>query len=483
MTSFNHTSYDLAMFDTSEAFVGRDAELLHLQRTYRSRSSEFVVVYGRRRVGKTELLLRSLEDYPHVGLYFMGKTAAAPLQLRELLQEAARVLDEPLLGMLHTTSWREALSAIVSRWRGPGKLVLVLDEFQWMVGASPELPSVLQELWDLHWRDAGTVVLVLCGSFVGFMEREVLGRKSPLFGRRISQIKLGPFPFHEAARFHPEWSLVERARAYFVCGGIPAYLRRFHPSRSVDHNIEDQILDEFSPLSREPEFLLREELREVDSYYAVLRALAAGSHTSAEIAALTGLPERSLHYYVQQLSELGYVARRHPLLGGGVSKRTVRYMLEDPLLRFWFRFVFPNQSYIQQAGPRRAFTERIAPELTAYEGLCFERLCREALPALYRAEGLTASFQVGEYWDKRVQIDLVGVRDDGWADLGECRWGTVRSAAALRRELDDKVAAWPNRGGSTVQRRLFVRRKPARAADTAQLRWHDLEGLYAAAEA
>lgn len=460
-------------------FLGRDAELRHLQRAYRSGVSELLVVYGRRRVGKTELLLHSLRDRP--GIYFMGKTAPPGLQLRELLQEAARVLDEPLLGSLYTMSWKEALAAIVSRFRGPGKLVLVLDEFQWMVGASPELPSVLQELWDLHWRNAGNIVLVLCGSFVGFMEREVLGRKSPLFGRRTSQIKLGPFPYHEAARFHPGWSLAERTRAYFVCGGIPAYLRRFDPSRSVDHNLEEELLGEFSPLSREPEFLLREELREVDAYYAVLRALAVGSHTSTEIAALTGLPERSLHYYVQQLDELGYVARRHPLGGGKVPKRSVRYMLEDPLLRFWFRFVFPNLSFIQAGGPRRAFKERIAPELAAYEGLCFERLCREALPMLYRAEGLSTAFTIGEYWDKRVQIDLVGVRDDGWADLGECRWGTVRSAAALQRELDAKVAAWPNHGGATIQRRLFVRRKPARVADTAQLRWHDLEDLHAAA--
>ena len=296
-------------------------------------------------VGKTELLLHSLRDRP--GIYFMGKTAPPGLQLRELLQEAARVLDEPLLASLYTMSWKEALTAIASRWHGPGKLVIVLDEFQWMAAASPELPSVLQELWDLHWRTAGNLVIVLCGSFVGFMEREVLGHKSPLFGRRTSQMKLGPFPFHEAARFHPGWSLVERTRAYFVCGGIPAYLRRFDPGRSVDHNLEEQLLDEFSPLFREPEFLLREELREVDAYYAVLRALAAGSHTSPEIAALTGLPERSLHYYVQQLDELGYISRRHPLHGGAPSKRTVRYVLEDPLLRFWFRFVFPNLSFIQ----------------------------------------------------------------------------------------------------------------------------------------
>ncbi|MCA9704669.1 MAG: ATP-binding protein [Myxococcales bacterium] len=458
-------------------FIGREAELAHLERAYGSLHSEFIVVYGRRRVGKTELLLRSLQD--RLGLYYVGKTAPASLQTREFLEEAARCLDAPLLAHVRSDSWKEVLEAIVSSFRGPGKLVLVLDEFQWMVEASPELPSMLQELWDRQWRDSGSLVLVLCGSFVGFMEREVLGRKSPLFGRRTSQIKLEPFAYHEAARFHPGWSLVERTRAYFVCGGIPAYLRRFDPGRSVDQNIQDQLLDEFAPLSREPEFLLREELREVDNYYAVLRAIAAGHHTARRIAQHTRLPERSLHYYVQQLVELGYVERGHPLTDLGPPRRTVRYLLRDPLLRFWFRFVFPNVSFIRQAGARRAFKERIASTLPAYEGICFEGLCREALPRLYQAEGISAAFAVGEYWDKTVQIDIVGVRDDGWADLGECRWGVVRSAAALRRELAEKVAHWPNRGGATVLRRIFVRRRPSRVVDEPHERWHDLEQLHA----
>lgn len=464
-----------------ERFIGRDAEAKRIKRMANSPNSEFLVVYGRRRVGKTELLVHSLPE--RGGLYHVGKTAPASLQLRELLQEAARVVGEPLLANMSTSSWKDAFSAIVDRFKGPGKLMLVLDEFQWMVGASPELPSVLQELWDRSWRDNGKVMLVLCGSFVGFMEREVLGKKSPLFGRRTGQIKLRPFPFHEAARFHPQWSPTERARAYFLCGGIPAYLRQLDQRHSLEHNIEHRFLDEFAPLYREPEFLLREELREVDNYYAVLRAIAAGCHTTSEIAGLSDVPERSLHYYLQQLTELGYVARRHPLTSSKTPKRTVRFVLNDPLLRFWFRFVFPNISFIQQVGPRRGFKERIAPKLAAYEGLCFEHLCREALPFLYEQEGISTAFTVGEYWDKHVQIDLVSVRDDRWVDIGECRWGTVRSAAAIREQLHTRAAAWPNRQGATIQPRFFVRKKPARLTVAEHERWHDLEDLYAAANA
>src|SRR5689334_16055817 len=165
-------------------FVGRVAELRLLEDAWRRRESAFIPIYGRRRIGKSELILHFLRGKQ--AIYHVGKVAPAALQLREFLEEAARALDEPLLAQLPATDWRATLEAVVGRAKG-GKLALVLDEFQWTTGASPELPSVLQELWDRKWRKTGQVMLILCGSFVGFMEREVLGRKSPLFGRRTAQ--------------------------------------------------------------------------------------------------------------------------------------------------------------------------------------------------------------------------------------------------------------------------------------------------------
>ena len=191
------------------------------------------------------------------------------------------------------------------------------------------------------------------------------------------------------------------------------------------------MLDEFGPLFREPEFLLREELRDVGNYYAVLTAVAAGYVNNQAIAAQTGIPERSLHYYIQQLNSIGYVGRRRPLTGKRPNPRKVRYIIKDPLMRFWFRFVFPNLSFIQQMGSQRSLRARIRPELDPYFGLCFEQLCRQALPFIYEREGVGAAFEVGEYWDRDVQIDVVGLRGDHWTDLGECKWGSVKSYKAL----------------------------------------------------
>lgn len=459
----------------TEPFVGRRAELELLRRQHAAPEGAFVPIYGRRRVGKSELILELLKSAP--GVYYVGKTAPAALQLRELLREAARVVGEPLLAELATEDWKLALGAIVERWKGPGKLVLALDEFQWMVKQSPELVGVLQELWDRSWRRSGRVMLVLCGSYVGFMEREVLGQKSPLFGRRTAQILLRPFSFAEAAEFHPRWSLIDRARAYFVCGGIPLYLRFFDPARSVESNIEQNLFDELAPLFREPDFLLREELREVESYYAALLAIAQGHDTGRLIAERAGLPERSLPYYIHHLAELGYLGRRVPLTGGRPILRRVRYDIADPLLRFWFRFVFPNLTAAVRFGPRRTFRERVRPELDAYFGLCFERLCREALPGIYEREGVSANCEIGEYWDKALQLDLVSVRDDGQIDLGECRWGSVRSVPALAAELAAKAERFPNPKNATLGRLAFVRKKskPAPADGT---RLYDLEDLY-----
>ena len=458
-------------------FIGRNQELRALLEQYTSGRSSFVPIYGRRRVGKSELIVRFMRGRP--GIYHVGKRVPAGLQIKGFLEVAAVALNEPWLAQLSGVGWRDALTAVSDRWQRPEPMVLALDEFQWMVEASPELPSVLQELWDRRWKPSESVFLVLCGSYVGFMEREVLGKKSPLFGRRTAQIQLRPFGYREAALFHPAYSTLDAARAYFVCGGVPAYLEHFAEDRSIEVNIRRAILREFGPLFREADFLLREELRDVERYYAVLTALAHGSATASEISRQTEIDNRSLDYYVRQLSELGYVARKYPLTERSPVRRHVRYELADPLLRFWFRFVLPNLSFLAHLGPERVFVERVRPQLDAWWGGCFERLCREALSDLYYREGVSASFDVGEYWDPRTQIDLVGLRSDGWTDLGECRFGRVRSLSRLIAELDEKVARYPNHRNATIGRRVFTRHRVQDGRRLPGVRFHCLDDLYA----
>ena len=459
-------------------FIGRVKELDLLAKAFDSPRAEFIPIYGRRRVGKSELILKFMAGRP--GVYYLGQQSPAALQVREFLEEAARALDMPLLAELRAMDWREALTTVAAQWERahPGsKLILALDEFQWIAASSPDLLSALQQCWDRRWKGAGNVMLLLCGSYLGFMEREVLGRTSPLFGRRTAQIHLRPFGYLEAARFHPRWSETDRAKAYFLVGGLPQYLLCLDDTRSIDHNVRRHLLDEFAPLFHEPTFLLREELREIAPYHAILFAAASGPGAVQDIAATAGIPDRNLHYYLQQLVNLGYLRRRYPLDRRRPNPKQVRFGIDDPLLRFWFRFIFPNMSLIRGSGGASAFTERVAPSLDAWFGSCFERLCREALPLIYANEGVGAGYEVGEYWSGTAQIDVVGLREDHWTDLGECKWGAVRSPRSLETELDRKAEAFPNPRGATLGRRYFVRRKPA--AREGASGWHSLRDLYA----
>ena len=454
-------------------FVGRHAELAALARHYGAKTSSIVPVYGRRRVGKTELLLRFISGKPAV--YFSASQKLRGPQIVDLMRSAAAALRSPALAEVVPSSWEAAIGLVMSTAPKGKKLVVVLDEFQWLCESSPELPSILQRLWDLEWQRTNDLMLILCGSFIGFMEREVLGARSPLYGRRAADLKVEPFGYREAADFHPRWSRDEQARAYFVCGGIPAYLQRFDPHRSVIQNISREFFELDAFFQREPEFLLREELTEIKQAASVLEAIALGKRMQGDIARSVGLTTSALAPHLKNLVGLGYLERAQPLSPKPPPRTAVVYRVADPLLRFWFRFVEPNASVLRRMGPERAAEQLVAPQWEAFCGEGFERLCREALPFIYDAEGVTAKFRVGEYWDRGTQLDVVGLRGDGWVDVGECKWGTRDSIAAAAREVRIRGAKYPAEG-RTLRYRLFLRRRARPELDDVVV--HTLDELY-----
>ena len=453
-------------------FIGRKRELAILEKAYSSEQNEFYPIYGRRRIGKSELIKEFIKDKP--GVYYLGKKATAELQMREFLSSAGSQLNIPILEKLQRDDWKTLLDQIL-KMDMPERWVLVLDEFQWMAEVSPEFPSLLQGYIDEKWGGRSKVMLILCGSYMGFMEREVLGEKSPLFGRRTGQIHLKPFQYHEAALFHPSWSREDQAKAYFICGGIPYYLNFMREDRSIAVNIIDNFIDDMSALAKEPDFLLKEELRELEKYNSLLIVLSKGSHQLQMISRETGIQTNKLPYYLNHLIQLGYVKKRYPLSSSKTSPRTVRYKLDDPLLKFWFRFIFPNQSYIEIQKPETVYQQIIEPFLPAYFGECFESLCREALPKLLIQERAQGKFEVGEYWDKTVQIDALGIRSDGRIELCECKWGKAQSTQ-LHKELLEKKERFPNPENHTISLRAFTNKKCER--QTPEIVFHELKDLY-----
>ncbi len=438
-------------------FIGRKREIKALEDAYRAPQSTFLPIYGRRRVGKSELIKHFIKN--HQALYFLGKEAPPKLQLKEFMRNGALALHQPLLAQASVDNWQQAISLMVEQATPEKKFILVLDEFQWTAEASPELPSVLQSFIDNNWGGDQQVMLILCGSFMGFMEKKVLGEKSPLYGRRTGQILLKPFSYLEAGQFHPGWSDSEKAKAFAICGGIPYYLKFFSQKVSIETNIRKNFLNEFSALAREPEFLLREELKELKKYFGILMALSTGAATSREIAKVAGIEEKPLFYYLKSLLDLGYIAKHYPLFGKKPNPQQVRYQLHDPLLRFWFRFIFPNGSAIHQMEEKNSFMNLIKPNLESYFGYCYEILCKEALGFLYRKEDLACAYQIGEYWDKEVQVDVVGYRQDGIIDICECKWGKIASTPKILEELKTKISLYPNKENRTIKGRLFLHNK------------------------
>lgn len=459
-------------------FVGRDRELGFLEDAYRGKKSAFIPIYGRRRVGKSELIRRFSSEKPTI--YLIGKRMAKEYMIGEFLKTAAMTLGKSILAEISAPDWKSALELVLTEWKSnpEKKLILAFDEFQWTTETSPELPSILQEFWDRDWQHENTVMLILCGSYIGFMEREVLGRKSPLFGRRTGQILLSPFNYREIREFVPNYSLSDQAKAYFLCGGIPLYLKLLNDSESIPQNIADGFLNEYSPFARELDFLLREEFREPMHYQAILMAIGSNLLSNSQISQKTQIPSSKLSYYLNHLLELGYISKKYPLTPHSSSNvKATRYVIEDPLLRFWFALIFPQLSSAR-IHPKNFMTSWLTPRLDAFFGRAFESLCREAMAFILLEENIQSSFEIGEYWNKEVQIDLVVARQDHLIMIGECKWGHPGPAKNLLQSLEEKAAKYPNQRGETIVRMLFTK-TPLKLPETKTApRSFTLEDLY-----
>ena len=417
-------------------FVDRRAELAFLDailERQRPTVAQFILLYGRRRVGKTVLLRHWAEQsgVPHT--YWAAEKEPAALQRRKLL---ARVLGVAPARSATFDSWADCWQAIAA-FLADRRHVLILDEFTYAVAADPAMLSSLQHAWDQRFKHSA-VVLVLCGSHVHTMET-LQARQSPLFGRLTGQWWLQPLPFATLREFLPGWSAPERMAAYAVVGGVPAYLEWLDPQRSLSDNIQDVILAPGSMFVAEPAFLLYDEVREPSTHLAILKAIGTGNHTLSEIANAALVGKSHLSAYLARLRELRLVERRLPITVPPAQRRRSRrgrYHLSDPYFRFYFRFVAPHQDEL--AYRRERVLPRIREGLRAFVGAtAFEEQCRHWVTVQGRAGRLPFEIQeVGSHWSRQVQVDVVAIN---WAErailLGECKWGGSAVGRSVIREL------------------------------------------------
>src|SRR6056297_765030 len=387
-------------------FVDRDIEFDQLTDCYESETADFVVIYGRRRLGKIELVRQSIAERDDA-IYYQAVESTAENQLEQFVDAATTQF--PSLETVRR-DWEILLEAL-----GGQDAIVIIDEFPFLIEEDESLPSRIQRVWDTALQETG-MTLVLVGSSISVMEDKVLSGSAPLYGRRTATIDLKPLDVPDARQFFPEYDPETAITAWSIYGGTPYYLQTIDPAKQLGTNVQQGILSERGLLYSEPEFLLRTELRQPNTYFSILRALAHGRRTPNEIAGMAGIESGSLSTYLQKLRRLRLVERHIPVTESPTSSKRGRYRIAVPLFRFWFRFVYGKQDQLRLLGDD-AYDELVAPERAEYVSPLFERLCQRALPDL-----VDQRFRdVGQWWFKEHELDVLGLTDEGLV-AGECKF-------------------------------------------------------------
>ncbi len=402
-------------------FIGREKELNTLDKLYNSDKFEFVVIYGRRRVGKTALINRFIEDKK--AIYFMGVESNEKQNL-ENLSRSMLALNSGIQTELSFISFQAALeyafqSAAMER------IVLVMDEYPYVARASKSLASTLQLLID-KYKDSSKLMLILCGSSMSYMEDHVLAYKAPLYGRRTAQMKIQPFDFEESCQYFKSYSDEDKALLYGIVGGTPQYLLQMSDKLSVEENIKNTFLNPMAFLYEEPVNLLKQEVREPAIYNAIITAIATGHSRMSEISSKVGEDTNVCSGYIKNLMNLGIVKKETPY-GEKESRKSI-YSIEDNMFRFWYRFV-PNNSSVIERGATELVYKRIEGQIPDYMGSVFEEICKQYLwKQLLMGKTPVEFTSLGRWWGNdpvqkcQAEVDIMGEQDSESALFAECKW-------------------------------------------------------------
>ena len=403
-------------------FYCREEELKTMNRRYDKGQFECIVIYGRRRVGKTALINEFCKD--KATIYFSALSASSQENL-EALSKAVYNYKNPDAAVAPTfRSYDDALCEITAMARQQ-RLIFVIDEYPYLAKAEKSISSRLQHIIDHQWQDS-KLYLILCGSSMSFMEYQVLGYESPLYGRRTAQFKIQALTYREVTKFHPNLSLEDQALLYGVTGGIPHYINKLDVEDNLDQALLDNLFNTSSYLFEEPENLLKQELREPAIYNSVISAIAGGASRLNEISTKVGLESGICTKYLKVLLELGILKKETPITEK-TGKKTI-YMIDDNFFRFWYRFVPGNMSAISAGRISNVYERAVKRYYPDYMGLVFEKMCQEYLNRYEKNLPIMLS-SIGQWWGtdsktrKEVQIDIVGTPAEGNEYIiGSCKY-------------------------------------------------------------
>lgn len=418
-------------------FIGREAELSFLKNKYDEEKGQLIVLYGRRRIGKTETLRQFCKDKPHV--FFSCRECTDKLQLKNFSQQLLKEDIPAKKYIKEFDDWDSAFRAILDLPYGSNKKLVVIDEFPYMCKENPSIPSILQNLWDEVLKDEN-VMIILCGSSMSFIEKELLAEKNALYGRATGIYKMKEMGFYDAVKFFPNYTDEEKIIVYSILGGIPHYLKQFNNQLSLEDNIKQNILTNGCVLYSEVEFLLRQELRETQVYNSIIQAIALGNTKLNDISQkslVNNKPKTST--YLKNLMELGII-KKELSVGSSIKEQANKnrgiYKIADNYFRFWYAFVFTNLSALETSDVDGVYQYSIKPNLKKFASLTFEDVCREYVTELQKNNSLPFRYTTMGRWfgkttvtakDKlelaETEIDILAIApQDKKYLVGECKF-------------------------------------------------------------
>jgi hypothetical protein len=422
-------------------FVDREEELNFLEKKYNSEKAELIIIYGRRRIGKTEILRKFLENKD--GIYFLGRLEAPRESIRRFNITLLEFFKDTRLAKNMLRSWDEILDYIAQKSE-KRRLVVIFDEFPFLIEKFPEITSVLQDKWDTKLKYT-KLMLILCGSSIGMMEKHALSYQSPLYGRRTGQWMVDKLKIKHLKEFFPHYTIEDLIIVYSCIDTIPGYLVKFDSEKSVWENIKEKILTKGEFLYEEIEILLREEFRDPSNYMTILSAIASGANKFNEIHNLTQLDKSLLSKYLYILEKLNIIEKEFPVIFPTkkiMKRKGFLYMLKDNFFDFWLNFVYPNKQELERGNVDETLKE-IKRTINTYLGKKFEQFVKEFL-----IETRVFSFnKIGKWWYKDKEIDIVALNEANKEILFcECKWQSRVNAKKVVKELVEKsqYVQWHN---------------------------------------
>ena len=424
--------------------IGRQDELGVLNDLYHSGRFEYLVMYGRRRVGKTTLLQEFAKGKEAV--FFPAREKNDALNLHDFSQLVQIKYDGAFIASFE--GWKDAFEYIDRKTTQ--RTLIIIDEFPFIAEENPSVKSILQHAIDHLWKNNRNIFLILCGSSVSFMETDIMGSKSPLHDRQTSSMEVTPFDYYDSSLFYPKYSNEQKLTAYGILGGVPRYLEAFDDSLSIENNIADKIIKKGSYLNEEPSNLLKAELREPNVYNSILSAIATGRNRVQEMADYLHEENTKVSKYLTILQTMRLVEKVVPC-GEGANSRKGIYRLTDNFFRFWFRFEFTNNAYYEMLGAKAASKE-IMDGLSDYMGEAFEGICKEYFVRRAKKGDLPfVPYKMGKWWGnnpyikEQDDVDLLMLDKTGKKGIFvECKYTNSKMPHKEYDDLKNAMLAFPD---------------------------------------